>query len=283
MMKQMTSHVPFPALPDWAPTRNTLHAYAKVLGAVRRAFTPELYDWQHVSLRLYTAGLTTTPIPHPSEPARSFALSMDLRNHYVLLTDSVGEVQQYRIAEGYTATELGNLLLEKLAEMGVEGEVLREKFDSDEERRYALDDAERYFSALSSVGRVMQGFLDTLPDDKSALQLWPHGLDLAFFKYGDRVAKYEEEGQAKEARAKIGAGFSPPTGDLEHEYFYVYSFPHEEQVTEANLPAGASWHLEGWKGAMLPYGAVAEQDDGAGKLREFLQVAYDAHKGVLEE
>jgi hypothetical protein len=274
MMNPMSSQMPFPALPDWTPTRNTLHAYAKVLGAIRRAFTPELYDWQHVSLRLYTAGLTTTPIPHPSEPARSFALSMDLRNHYVLLTDSVGEVQQYRIAEGYTATELANLLLEKLAEMGVEGQVLREKFESDEECRYALDDAERYFSALSGVGRVMQGFLDRLPGEKSDLQLWPHGFDLAFFKYGDRVAEYEEEGETKEARAKIG--------DLEGEYFYVYSFPHEEQVTEAVLPASASWHLKGWKGAMLPYGELAEKDDGADRLREFLQVAYDAHKGVLE-
>ena len=273
----------FPALPDWAPTRNTLHAYAKVLGAIRRAFTPEQYDWQHVSLRLYTAGLTTTPIPHPTEPARSFALSMDLRNHYILLTDSVGEVQQYRIAEGYTATASGDLLLEKLAAMGVEGKVLREKFANGEERRYALDDAERYFSALSSVGRVMQGFLDGLPEDKSDLQLWPHGFDLAFFKYGNRVAEYEEEGETKEARAKIGAGFSPPTGDLAHEYFYVYSFPHEKEVTKADLPAGASWHLEGWKGAMLPYGEIAEHDNGADKLREFLQVAYDAHKDVIEE
>lgn len=272
----------FPRLPDWTPTRQTLYAYARVLGAIRRAFTPEQYDWQHVSLRVYTAGLTSTPIPHPKDKGRSFALSMDLRNHYILLTDSQGEVQQYRIAEGYTATELGDLLLEKLAAMGVEGSVLRSKFENSDERRYAMDDAERYFSALSSVGHVFADFKDGLPGDTSDLQLWPHGFDLAFFNYGDRVAKYEEEGQQKEARAKIGVGFAPPGGGQAHEYFYVYSFPHDEAVSQAALPTGASWYAGGWQGALLPYAAVAENADGGTLLKEFLQAAYDAHKNVLK-
>lgn len=272
----------YPRLPDWTPTRQTLHAYARVLGAIRRAFAPEQHDWQHVSLRLYTAGLTTTPIPHPQDELRSFALSLDLRNHYILLTDNAGEVQQIRIAQGYTATELGDLLLEKLAAMGVEGNVLREKFVDDHKRRYAMDAAERYFSTLASVGRVLVEFKDGLPGDTSDLQLWPHGFDLAFFKYGDRIVEYAEEGQQKKERAKIGVGFAPPGAGQTAEYFYVYSFPHEENASQTALPTGSSWYAGDWRGAVLPYAEIAEQEQGEEKLRAFLQAAYDAYKDMLE-
>lgn len=272
----------FPHLPDWRDTRLTLHAYARVLGAIRRAFTPEQYDWQHVSLRLYTAGLTTTPIPYPNKEGRSFALSMDLRNHYILLTDSEGAVQQHRIAEGRSATELGNLLLGELKSMGVEGAVPRSKFENDEKRHYAMEDAERFFGALSAAGRVLADFRDNLSGDTSELQLWPHGFDLAFFKYGEQFAEYEEEGQLKQERAKIGIGFAPPGAGQAAEYFYVYSFPHYAEASQATLPAGAAWYAGDWQGAVLPYVAVAEKDQGEALLREFLQASYAAHKGALD-
>ena len=58
----MNSAIPFPKLEDWAETRDTLHAYCKVLGAIRGACTAALPNWWHISLRLYTAGLTSTSL-----------------------------------------------------------------------------------------------------------------------------------------------------------------------------------------------------------------------------
>src|SRR5207247_1888886 len=51
------------ALEPWKDTRDTLHAYAQVLGAIRKALTPRQKHWWHTPLSVSAAGLTTTPIP----------------------------------------------------------------------------------------------------------------------------------------------------------------------------------------------------------------------------
>ena len=61
--------LPFPDLGDWFQTRDTLHAYARVLGAVRRQLTPPHPRWWHASLRVNTEGLTTGQVAAPSEAA----------------------------------------------------------------------------------------------------------------------------------------------------------------------------------------------------------------------
>jgi len=119
----MPSKKPFPKLGDWDDTQETLHAYAKVLGAIRSTYTPERPRYEHVSLRLYTSGLTTTPIPHPEDPNRSFTLSMDLRNHYILFNTSEGDVIQTRISEGLSANQLYKRLRNQLKAIGVKGKI----------------------------------------------------------------------------------------------------------------------------------------------------------------
>src|SRR3989304_75300 len=134
----MLSKSRFPKRSGWRETRETLHAYSKGLGAIREAFTPEQPRWMHVSLRLYTAGITTTPITHPDDPKKNFSLSLDLLNHYVLLSGSDGNVEQFRISDGWSANQLGEELLAKLAKLGVHGKVNKEKYASEEPRNYAL-------------------------------------------------------------------------------------------------------------------------------------------------
>lgn len=277
------SHLHFPALADWAPTRQTLHAYTRVLTAIRRTFTPEQDDWQHISLRLYTAGLTTTPIPHPKHSGRTFALSMDLRNHYVLLTDSEGEVQQFRISECRSATELGDLLLPRLAAMDVLGEVPRSRFENDEERSYAMEDAERFLSALSSTSRAYDELKEGLKGDLSPVQLWPHDFDFTLMVYGQREVEYEEHGKPMKSRAKISFGLAPPDSSQPAEYFFVKPIPFEVGMTAGRLPAAASWHTEGWQGALLPYAEVAAKGDARQRLLDFFRAAYRAQQSILRD
>jgi hypothetical protein len=270
------SKYPFPKLSGWTETRDTLHAYCKVLGAIRAAFAPELPRFQHVSLRLYTAGLTTTPIPYPSDSKRNFALSLDLLNHYVLLSNSHGAVEQFRMSEGLTATQLGELLLAKLEEWGVQGKVNGEKYKSDEEREYSLDAAEKYFTALSHTGHIFEQFHAGLQGEKDPIQFWPHHFDLSFIVLGSKNVNTLEG----DFPSQITFGFSPDEGQPS-PYFYVNPFPFEESVTHSNLPHGAFWHTALWQGALLPYSEVAEKTDGEERLLSFLQAAYEIEKPLI--
>lgn len=277
----MSNNTFFPRLSDWAETRETLHAYSRVLGAIREAYTPPQPHWWHISLRPYTAGLTTTPMPHPEDPERSFALSLDLRNHYVLLSTSDGEVQQFRIAEGLTATALGKLLLARLAGFGVKGEVPRKKFESEAPRRYAMDKAERYFSALAAVHKVFEAFRGELGGNFSPVQLWPHHFDFSFELFSaEEIAR--NCGENEEGQPHIGFGFAPMDESQPGPYFYVNPTPFADSITQKVLPEGASWFTESWKGAVLPYAQVAENTGGEDLLLAFLRSAFEAEQQLIE-
>lgn len=276
-LNHMMNKSPFPKLVDWRETRETLHAYCKVLGAIRAAFASELPRYQHVSLRLYTAGLTTTPITHPADPARNFSLSLDLRNHYVLLSTSEGEVQQIRMSEGLSASQLGELLIDKLGERGVEGKIDKKKYSDDEPRAYALDAAERYFTALSHIGRLFEQVRGELPGEKDPVQFWPHHFDLSFILLGNKTVTTMEG----DYPSQITFGFAPDDPGQPSPYFYVTPFPFEESITHQKLPHGAVWHTALWQGALLPYAELAEKTNSEDRILEFLRSAYSVEKGLI--
>ena len=267
----------FPKLAEWRETRETLHTYCKVLGAFRAAFTPEQPRFQHGSLRLYTAGLTSTPIPHPSDPSRYFSLSLDLRNHYVLLSTSDGDIHQIRISEGLSASQLGEQLAAKLASLGMPGTIDETRFANDEPRTYALDTAERYFTALSHVGRILEQFRGEIAEETDPVQLWPHHFDLSFVALGKRMVQLVDGEQP----SQITVGFAPDDPGQPSPYFYVSPFPFEESLTHHKLPHGGVWHTAVWQGALLPYAEIAEREDAETKVLEFLRAAYGFEKELI--
>jgi hypothetical protein len=269
--------VQFPKLVGWKPTRDTLHAYCKVLGAIRAAYTPEQPRYQHISLRLYTSGVTTTPIPIPGNERQTFALSLDLRNHYVLLSTSEGAVQQMRMSEGLSATQLGEELLGRLAALGINGKVNKKKYEDDAPRAYVLESAEHFFTALSHVGQIFEQFKAGLDGQTDPIQFWPHHFDLSFILLGNKTVKtVEDSGQSQ-----ITVGFAPEDPGQPSAYFYVNPSPFEETVTHKKLPAGASWHTAAWQGALFPYSEIAESEDGVARVTGFLQAAYEAEKELI--
>ncbi len=273
----MAGKNPFPKLGDWDDTLETLHAYAKVLGAIREAYTPERPRFQHISLRMYTAGLTTTPIPHPKDANRNFSLSLDLRNHYVLLSTSEGEVKQIRISEGLSANQLFEKLKTELNGLGIKGKVKRKKFASDTPHTYALDEAERYFAALSHVSHLFEQFRMEIPGQKEPVQFWPHHFDLSFSLLGNKMVHTVDGNFPSE----ITFGFAPPDRGQPTSYFYVKPFPFEDTVIRYELPDGAVWHTAVWQGAMLPYASVADKKDAEERILKFLNAAYQAEKKLI--
>ncbi len=258
----------FPALEEWQETREALHAYTRVLGAIRRTYSPPHPKWWHASLLPYTSGLSTTNIPHPVKAEKTFSVSLELRNHYALFSNSEGFVEQVRICEGISANELFQALSEFMEQDGIEGEVDRSKFESDQHFEYSIDKAEKYFLALSRIAKVFNAVNTGFDGEKSPVQLWPHHFDLSFEVFGNQQAEYEEDGETKSSPSQIGIGFAPFDGQISEPYFYINPFPFKEEIIQKALVKGASWHTDSWKGAFLPYEAVLE--NGEDLLGEFL-------------
>lgn len=268
----------FPDLSGWEPTRDTLHRYAKLLGAVRRTCTEPHPLWWHISLRPAAAGLATGELAAPGGGGR-LSLTLDLERHQLRLAAPGGE-RSLPLDGGLTATELGCRALAHLAELGAEVEVDEEHFGDGSACAYDRALAGRYLTALARAEACFAELRDALPGDPGPIQLWPHNFDLAFEWFGDRrVADEDDDGRPVESRTQVGFGFSP--GDASHPepYFYATPWPFEAEFTIAPLPPGAEWRTEGWEGGLLPYASARR--GGEEVVRRFLRTVWETAAPAL--
>jgi hypothetical protein len=176
---------------------------------------------------------------------------------------------------GLTASQFGDQVLEAVADLGLSGQYAREKFENDDPRDYNPEAAERFLTALVNADRVFKEHRAKLSGDAGPVQLWPHGFDLAFEWFGTRVVTYEHEGEVQEHPSQLNLGFYP--GDLDNApYFYSNTWPFDaDKLLDQPLPAGASWHTEGWQGTYLPYSELAGTENGEERLADFARAVFE--------
>jgi len=258
-----------PALKQWTPTRDTLQAYAKVLGAIRGATHPPHPQWWHISLQPQRTGLTTGPLESADGPVR---IDLNIAKQKVILTADGATKGSFRLGE-VTATELGESLLSKLTKLGIEVSPPAEKWQSETPRPYDTGSAHAYLDALNMVADVFRQVHDSLPGRTSPVQLWPHHFDLSFEWFSEKQVSFEEHGETQQSPAQIGFGFS--TGDEGHPapYFYANPWEFDDRFLERELPGRARWNTEGWKGSLLAYSDLEDSPRLAAYLRGVFEIA----------
>ena len=262
-----------PVLPeDWEPTRASLHSYARGVGAIPRVHAPEHPQWWHISLNVRPYGLVTDTMRLPD--GGTFDIKVDLRGHEVVVEASSGDGAALSMTEGLTGTQFANALVKIVADLGLDGEYVRDKFENDDPREYDPSAAELFLDALVTVHDVFAEHRSSLEGDMGPLQVWPHGFDLAFESHGTRTVPYGDE----MLPSQLNLGWYP-AGDA---YFYSNPWPFEgELLTSHQLPHGAVWHTEGWEGTMLTYDKVAGDPDGARKVLDYARAVYDVAAPTL--
>ena len=278
----MSTEAFFPSLTGWESTRETLHLYSKVVGVVPRAHAEFHPKWWHISLKVQPDGLVTDNMPLPG--GGIFALKMDLLGHKVVLYSSRGEVREFSMREGLSATAFGDQVLGAVADLGLAGEYAREKFENDEPREYDPAMAGTYLTALVNADRAFKKHRAGLSGELGPVQLWPHGFDLAFEWFGTRVMEYEEGGQIEKYPSQLNLGFSPGEPNHPEPYFYSNPWPFEgDQLVDKPLPSGARWFTESWQGSILEYDSLVNDSQAEDKLLAYARAVYDLASPTLTE
>ncbi len=278
----MSSEVFFPSLADWESTRKTLHLYSKVVGVVPRAHAEFHPKWWHISLKVQPDGLVTDNMSLPG--GGIFSLKMDLRQHKVLLVTSRGEVREFSMTEGLSASAFGDKVLGVVADLGLKEEYAREKFEDDEAREYDPALAENYFTAVVNADRIFKHHRAGLSGEMGPVQLWPHGFDLAFEWFGTRMVEYEEGGKVERYPSQLNLGFSPGEPSHPEPYFYSNPWPFEtDQLVSKALPSGARWFTESWQGSVLEYSALVGDNQAEEKLLAYARAVYEFASPMLLE
>ena len=91
----MNNTLPFPALTNWAPTRQTLHLYCQAISVLPRAHAKPQPRWQHISFKIQADGLRTGDM---DRPGGRFWLVMDLQRHRVVLHTDEGPFREFDMA-----------------------------------------------------------------------------------------------------------------------------------------------------------------------------------------
>ncbi|MBI5157245.1 MAG: hypothetical protein HZA58_04440 [Acidimicrobiia bacterium] len=235
-------------LPEFEPTRATLHAYALVVGAVPRAHAERLPHWWHAGMLLSPEGLATAPVPLPD--GATLRLHLDLVRHEIVVAVGDDVVEHLDMRRGVPATALAAELFAVTARLGLADDYDRLRFENDDPRPYDPVAARTYHAAFSAAETVLarhRAWLEgrAAGNGLGAIHVWPHHFDMSFEWYGDREVVLEGESYP----SQLNLGFDPTW----EPYFYSNPWPLDPSLVGSPLPHGAMWHTDGWQGTLLPY------------------------------
>lgn len=256
----------FPPLPtNWAPTREALHACARLVRVLPAALAiPDPRFW-HVGLRVGPGGLPTAAMPHPG--GGTFHLRIDLEGHEVAIEVDGETLDAAPIESENTTAQLATRIAGRLQHFGVDAGSLLAGAATSRPLCYDRAAALTFWEILEMVVALFDLRRAEMGGDVGPVHVWPHGFDLAFEWYADHVIRYDEAGETKEGRPQLNVGFFPTAP----AYFYSNPFPFDRAaLLDTPLPHGAVWHVSGWEGSLLPYGRLVGDPDAATKLVDYL-------------
>ena len=264
-------------LRHWRATRDGLHEYSKVLGAVRRDLTPPREHWWHITLHTSASGLTTTPILAGS---RYIELVLNPATAMVEIVTSQGERVGISI-DGMSQHSLALTIGASLNDFGIESTVANAGEWSEEVRDYDLKAASRFWQALVSVDSCLREFKGTLRERTSPVQLFPHHFDLSMNWFSGRLVPGINPADAERAEEQMNFGFVTGDSSIADAYFYATAYPSPDGFCGSDLPRGAYWQTEGFTGAILPYEKLVSDEDGSGRLLDFLRTVRELGAGLM--
>jgi len=266
--------------PRFDATRDALHGYARILGNVLKQSRPKRKHWWHASLRPALRGLTTGVVHADVD----FELELNLRDSTLLAYVVTGESLTLAL-HGQPVNEVISRLGAFLAANGVPSGCLPaavqdEAFDT-RHADYSVEQANALAQGLSAVAGAMAVFRAGIREETSPIQLWPHHFDLSMLWLPGQKISGQDPDDEEYSDQQMNFGFTFGDGGIPEPYFYVTAYPLPDSLPSTPLPAGASWHSEGFNGVVLRYRTLCEAADPHALLPELWSTLLRAGRKAL--
>jgi hypothetical protein len=230
-----------------------------------------------VGLKVTPTALVTPNIELPD--GGILAGRMDFQRRELALDASDGRAWAWPMDAGLSGSAMGDQVVAAAVEAGLDDSVDRSKYAGEEHGVYDVTTVSSFLTALIRAQRVFGRRGAELGLHAGPVHLWPHGFDLSMEWFGSRVVQSEEDGQGDPQPAQLNLGFYPGEDDA-GSYFYSSPWPFDAgQLLGQALPAGATWHTDGWQGAKLAYTAVRDEH----QLHDFAVAVFKIASPLLNE
>jgi hypothetical protein len=237
----------------WAPTCDTLHAHAQVLGKLAVKLAPPEPQLQHAALRLTARGWETMPLPAP-DGSGSLIAALDLRTHEAVVEHSGGFTRRIALTPHRPVAEVTRELLVRVNDLAGPVQINTTPqevawsvpLDEDyEHAHYDPGQVDEYFAAATQAAQVLAAFRAPYRGRSTPVNAWWGSFDLAVVLFSGVPAKPPAEDfimrNAADAEL-IEVGWWPGDSRYPKAAFYAYAHPAPPAFSQARLsPAGARW------------------------------------------
>jgi hypothetical protein len=287
-MRDLDCWPPLP-LGEWQNTYRTLHMWTQIAGKIRMALAPPLNHWWHVTLYVYSHGLTTGPVPYPPGV---FEIQFDFQNHELRISRSEGAGATLPLRAESVAAFYASLR-EALASLGITVEINvtpqevadAVPFDRDyAPGSYDAEAAQRFWRVLISSSKVLERFRGKFLGKCSPVHFFWGSFDLACTRFSGRLAPPRKgviSGPAY-SHEESSAGFWPGGGAVDGPAYYAYTVPQPAGIEKAPVrPAAASWNTQ-LSEFILMYDDVRRAESPEQALYDFLESTYEAGASLAQ-
>jgi hypothetical protein len=266
----------------WAPTKQTLHLCAQMLGKIRLALSPPQPNWMFTPLYLTPRGLTTGSIPCEESSIEGV---LDIFDSSLAIFKSDGRSSKIPLLPARTVADLYAGLSAALAELDVScyiSPVPQEIPDTTplhadrRSRDYDPIAALHWFQTSTAIAGVFERWRSRF-FGRSGVQLWWGAFDLALILFsGKRVAaptdrgyimKYDLDAELMNVGLYLGDEQNSP-------FFYGYIYPEPKGAETISVePSGSAWsgQLHEW---VLGYDEVRRSPNPTAAITSFLDSIY---------
>lgn len=269
-----------------ADTRLELHWAVQLVGAVPLALLDEVPDFSHANLGWIANDATFVTRPVGSSP--SIAVGLDLREFALTILDSDEEAMEHlpldrtildkgyawlaEMMHRYEVADLGHREFHRPDDSFPDHAVREGAAFTGGDAAARAELARWYDNALLVFAEAVSNTEGTSP-----VRTWPHHFDMA-------MLITLEADQDPEKMRSVGVGMTPGDSSYPEPYIYVTPWPYPKDPTLPLLEGNATWHTEGWIGAVLTGSHLIEGGaDGsvqAKRARSFLKSAIPAVRAL---
>lgn len=268
-------------LAEWKESRDTLHKYAGMVGAIRENLSVPHPHWWHISLQVSERGLTTTSLPVVKGfNDKTFEVILDLQNHKLRIESDHRELKQILLT-GQSLSALCDEACSLLNDLGVTPKIDKSKFMDGKRGLYNPGHVLKYWKALKKVNSALNKFRDELDKERSPVQLWPHHFDISMSWFSGRLVPGKNPDDAESSKEQIMFGFSTGDETIPDAYFYILPYPLPKEFPNFELPANAKWNTEGFTGGLMMYDSIVKAENPEEKLLNYFRTFQRAGSDLM--
>ncbi len=260
------------SLSTWRGTRDSLHRYSRLLGAIRHGSSPRQRQWAHITLRVVPEGLITTPMPFDRG---TFGLRLDLIHHQLRILTSAGENLDLPL-KGQSLADFYSEVRAAFEGLEIPWGVDSAQFLDESAGEWDREAVSRYRRALAEIDTVFKTFKGEHREETSPVQLFPHHFDLALSWFSGRKVTGQDPENEDWANEQMTLGYATGDDSIPEPYFYATAYPEPEGFVGSTLPERADWNEAGFSGAVLPYAVLVGNEQSVELLAEFLEKTHEA-------